>query len=649
VKNVAYSGLIQEVETKAFPTSNSVPLQMGSFYFSEITDEHGNSNMYRASRPDMLDKKKIVSASDYYNSILRVQFSQNGRTAGLFLNENYGDSFTLQLICCDSGSKLGSIANVASAVLTPNGQRVLYTKVDSLHQWTSQVWMHDIGTSANNDQLVFEETDRSFYLHVSQSNCQPSTLLISSMSKTAAEVLAVDEDTLELQCIQSKDSGVQGFVDRTEHYWYLVNNQGHPEDYQLSRKRIDDVHSSWEHVFSPPPNVFVEDLVQFPQAVVFLGREGLAPCLIVLDLVDWQAAPTEVTYLYFPSHITSALFHHCQWDLQHTQHVVVTGSSPVQPPSHYRFSLDQRVLEAIEIEEEDENEKEGTLSPHSVYREYALADNGTTRIPITLVAGAGVGKVGLKQNQNAPPLLFTCYGAYGHPVDTSYRSYWQPWLDRGGIIAFAHIRGGGELGLRWHNAGSGMNKIKSVEDSETSLIHCQELLGISAQKTAVLGVSAGAIAIAGLCERQPQRMRCAVLRLPFLDVLNAMLDDSVPLNAHEQEEFGNPRSSAAALDAILSIDPYYNLPASLKRLSPLLANDQDNCLSHMLISTAMNDSRVPAWIPLKFLARIRKAQQEDPILREKLTVLLQVIESGHNIYTGDSMKEMGFILQALKS
>eukprot|EP00775_Hariotina_reticulata_P010327 gene10327-10484_t len=228
-------------------------------------------------------------------------------------------------------------------------------------------------------------------------------------------------------------------------------------------------------------------------------------------------------------------------------------------------------------------------SPAMPERLWATAGDGV-QVPITLVHQQGLPFDG------CAPLLLEVYGAYGQILEADYKTHRLPLLRRGWSVALAHVRGGGELGRRWHAAGRQKTKRNSVQD----LLSCLQLL-FSMQVTSpglVAGhaVSAGALTLAAAVNAEPSLFAAVVLECPFLELCSPV---SHALDEHEQDEWGDPRSDAAAADVVAGLCPYNNMPhidVASGRFPAVLA------------TAGLQDTRVPFWMPLKYVARLRSLQ-----------------------------------------
>jgi oligopeptidase B len=296
--------------------------------------------------------------------------------------------------------------------------------------------------------------------------------------------------------------------------------------------------------------------------------------------------------------------------------------SLVTPPSVYDYDFATRRLTLLK-----QTEVLGGYDPgrYRSERLHATAPDGT-RIPISLVARADVPR------DEPAPMLLTGYGAYGLAYPVTFSSARLSLLDRGVAVAIAHVRGGGEMGKRWHDAGRMLNKPTTFTD----FIAAAEFL-IQARRTApdrlvIEGGSAGGLLIGAVLNLRPDLATAAMLRVPFVDVINTMLDESLPLTIGEFEEWGNPKDRDF-YDVMKTYCPYTNLTAGP--------------YPRLLVKTSLNDSQVMYWEPAKYVARLRARSPRTPVLFKINMAAGHGGASGRYDYLREIAFDYAFILTTL--
>jgi len=276
-------------------------------------------------------------------------------------------------------------------------------------------------------------------------------------------------------------------------------------------------------------------------------------------------------------------------------------------------------------------------------------------VPITIIHRRGI------ELNYENPALITVYGAYGECLEPEFRADQLVYLQRGWVVVLCHARGGGELGSAWHRAGAGMQKQATIDDLEACVVAMATKGYTCAALTAAVGVSAGGLPVAALCNQRPELLAAAVLRVPFVDPLSAMLDPTLPLTVHERPEWGDPIADRAAFEAIRDYCPYTNVPAGGAEEGGAggagVAGSSNPIQYPSVLATASGlDERVPAWQPAKYIAKVRAAhrahEEEDACSSssssssKRKALLLVNSDSGHfgNAHCG---AEVAFLFDCL--
>jgi oligopeptidase B len=295
--------------------------------------------------------------------------------------------------------------------------------------------------------------------------------------------------------------------------------------------------------------------------------------------------------------------------------VRLSYSSPVTPPSVYEYDMAtgaRKLLKRTEVP--------GGYDPggYQTERTWATAPDGT-KVPVSLVY-----KKGLKRDGSAPCLLGG-YGSYGATFPMGFNASVLPLLDRGVIHAWAHIRGGSDLGRAWYDAGKMLNKKNTFTDFIACADHLVASQYCSRDRLAIEGASAGGLLIGAVLNQRPDLCKAAVLRVPFVDVINTMLDESLPLTVPEFEQWGNPKKKAE-YEYMKTYCPYSNL----KRAA----------YPAILVKTSLNDSQVLFHEPAKYVARLRTLKTDSNPLLFKCNMA-----AGHGGASGryDNLKEQAFV------
>ncbi|HEY6148212.1 MAG TPA: prolyl oligopeptidase family serine peptidase, partial [Thermoanaerobaculia bacterium] len=364
---------------------------------------------------------------------------------------------------------------------------------------------------------------------------------------------------------------------------------------------------NWKEIVPCREDVMIAGVDLFANHAVYLEREDGLPRFRVTDFktgASHRIELPEAVYAAFPENnpeFDTALF---RFNYQ----------SLTIPPSVYDYdvmSRERKLLKRTEVL--------GGYDPaqYVAERRYATAADGT-KIPISLVY-----RKGLEKNGQNPALLMG-YGSYGSPMFATFNSNRVSLLDRGFVYAIAHIRGGGEMGKKWHDQG----KMMSKKNTFTDFIAAAETLiaekYTSKDRLAIEGGSAGGLLMGAVTNMRPDLFKVVITRVPFVDVINTMLDESLPLTVTEFEEWGNPRNKAE-YEYMKSYSPYDNLAAK--------------SYPTMLVKTSFEDSQVMYWEPAKYVAKLRTLKTDKNPLVFKVNMA-----GGHGGSSGryDRLREVAF-------
>ncbi|XP_035694292.1 prolyl endopeptidase-like [Branchiostoma floridae] len=443
----------------------------------------------------------------------------------------------------------------------------------------------------------------------------------------------------EPQLVQARIEGTEYYMEHQGGKFFFLTNHGSAADYKLMCAPTDATSSSeWREVVPARPSGRVVDMDMFHQGCVLAEKRGGVPAITVV--------PTDRAQDTYSFKLPT-------WAC-----MIKPGANTTADTSGYRFTLSSPIHPEVEFEFHLPTKqlwKQTTEGPPAVPNHYvmhrlmATSQDGTS-VPLTVFHKKDVEYAGKN------PLLVHAYGAYGEDVNMGFRSERLVLLERGWVLAFCHIRGGGELGRQWYHQGRLLNKEQSFQDLESCIAHLHGAGYSSPGLTAACGTSAGGTAVAALCNRSPDLIAAAVMKVPFVDVLSVMLDRCLPLTAQEFQEWGDPTAEPDVFKYIQSYCPYHNI--------------KQQSYPAMLVTAALDDTRVPYWSPLKYVAKLRGLQQltshQSSNHQERMTghgndmnicrnlLLLQVHEKGghfgHDSHAVDSEQaalEYAFLYKAL--
>jgi len=510
--------------------------------------------------------------------------SQDGRYLVFATDETGFRDYTLRIKDLATGELLPERFPNTGSVAWASDQRTFFYTVEDHAKRKYRLYRHRLGDTT--DDLVYEEVDERFSIGVSRGR-SGRFLYLESGSHTTGEVrvLPADDPDGAWRVVAPRVADIEYSVaDRGDRFFIRVNDAG--RNFRVVTAPVATPgREHWVEWLPHRPEVLVEDLDLFARHLVLWEREDGLPRVRVTDLETSQTHRIEFDEEVYEAYPGMNLV----WD---TALLRFEYQSLVTPPSVYDYDLGSRQRTLLK-----RKEVLGGYDParYRTHRLHVSAPDGV-QVPVSLVYHEEARRPG------GAPLLLKGYGAYAYPYPVGFSSERLSLLDRGVIIAIAHVRGGGDLGRPWHDAG----RMQHKGNTFTDFVACADALVAEGwadpDRLVAEGGSAGGLLMGAVVNLRPERWRAVVSHVPFVDVLNTMLDPSLPLTVGEYEEWGNP-AVPEQYAWMRAYCPYTNL-----RPGPFPA---------MLVRTALNDSQVMYWEPAKYVARIRTLQSNaTPVLLE---------------------------------
>lgn len=607
--------LYDEMLSRINETDLSVPYRLQDyFYYSRTEEGQAYSILCRkyqsldAAEEVLLDQNKLAADLEFF-SLGVISISPNQQILAYSVDITGAEQYTLYFMDLTT-RKLYSetIADTYYSFAWGNdNQTAFYTKIDDANR-PYQLWRHSIGSNSSDDVLVYQEDDESYFLSISKTRSRAYILLnLGSMITSEVRYLDADHPCNEFTLFQPRQTGIEYGIEHHSDRFYIVTNEAAINFKLMSTKVESPDKANWEIVIPHRSDVMLEGIDAFAEHLVIYERKKGLPTARIQAL-----ATGEITDLTFPEATYS----------------FSGGNNPEFDTTKFRFGYSSMVTPASVFDYdmttgERELKKETEIlggydrTLYASERLTAIAPDGT-KVPISLVY-----KKGIKQD-GSNPLWLTGYGSYGYAYPVTFSSIRLSLLDRGYIIAIAHIRGGEEMGRSWYEEGKFLNK----KNTFTDFIACAEHLiadqWTSCDRLVISGGSAGGLLMGAVVNLRPDLFKAVIANVPFVDVLTTILDTSLPLTILEWEEWGNP-NDLEYYKYIKSYSPYDNVAP------------QD--YPAMLITAGLNDPRVKYWEPAKWTAKLREQKTNDNLLLLKTNM-----SAGHGGASGryEYLKEIAF-------
>jgi len=606
--------LFREMKERIRETDTSVPWRRGPWLRYTRTEE-GREYAIHCRRRDvegapeeiLIDENELARDLAYF-ALGDLDTSPDHRLLAWSTDTTGDESYTLFVRDLATGRLLlEGITGTSGSLEWANDSRTLYYVVLDEARRPHRVFRHRLG-SGGPDELLFEESDDRFWVSVAKTRSD-AFVLVETGSETTTETHAIDasDPGAAPRVLAPREPGVEYAVDHHGDRFFVVTNAAGATNFRLVEAPAGDPgRAAWRERIPHRADVYLEGADAFERHLVLSERADGQTRIRVIEL----ATGAEHTIEFPETVYTAGLGVNPGFS---TSTLRLVYSSMVTPHSVYDYDMDRRepvLRKRIEVL--------GGYDPaaYETRRSFATSTDGT-RVPISIVARRDL-------PPGPRPAVLYGYGAYGSAVEPSFRTARISLLDRGIVFAIAHVRGGCEMGRPWYDHG----KLAHKENSFSDFLACAETLireGTTApDRLAAMGGSAGGLLVATSIQRRPELFRAALLVVPFVDIVNTMLDPSLPLTVIEYEEWGNP-SKREDFERLLAYSPYDNL--------------RPGRYPDLLVTAGLEDRRVHYWEPAKYVAKLR--QMADPQTR----VLLRTnLDAGHGGASGRyaALREIAF-------
>ncbi len=604
--------LYRELVGRLKETDSSVPVRIDDFEYFTRTEKgkqykiHCRRRGPEAPEEILLDLNALAGGSGYL-ALGAFEVSPDHRLLAYSLNDDGSERYTLRILNLESRREVGEpIGNTSVSVVWANDSRTFFYVVKDAARRPFQAFRRVLG-SGKDDEKVFHERDERFFLSLFKTRSRRFLgLRLDSNVTTEIRVLDADRPQGGFRPLIERRQGVELELDHRGDAFYVLTNED-AVNFKLVRVPVASPGPEhWCEIVPHRPEIRLEAVDCFSRHLVLrLRRDGLRH----LGISDLETGEYHEVAFDEPAYTVMAE-DNPDFD---TAVLRYAYSSLTTPESVFDYDMTSRRRELKKRTEVIGYDRERYASE----RAHARAPDGT-RVPISLVYPRGL------ERDGSHPALLTAYGAYGTPNEPRFVASRLSLLERGFVIAIAHVRGGGDLGRAWYEDGKLRRKENTFADFIAAAEHLVEHGYTSPERLAIRGGSAGGLLIGAVLNRRPELFAAAVADVPFVDTLNTMLDTSMPLTVIEFEEWGNP-ADREFFHYIRGYSPYDNVAEA--------------DYPHLLITAGLNDPRVQYWEPAKWTARLRALK------RGHGRLLLKVeMDSGHGGASGryDFLRQEAF-------
>jgi len=604
-------------------TDQNVPYRRGGYYYYSKTEEGKQYPIYARRRGSTTAPEQVtldlnaMGEGRPFIALGAYMPGDDGRKLAYTIDTTGFRQHVLFVKDLASGKVSGPLASrVTSVSWATDGKTLFYTQEDSVTKRSHRFFRHELGSGKH--ELLYEETDELYGIYTYRTRSAGYVLLlIGSATTSEVRYLPASRPRDTLRVVAPRLPGQEYYVEHVGNRFYIRTNDTGRTFRLVGAPVSDPGRANWTELIANRPETMLEDVDGFSDHLMTTEREDGLVHFRVRNLDAGQ--PRDVS---FPEP-TYSVFASDNYEFA-TPEFRFIYTSLITPTSVYDYNVKtgQRTLLK-------QQPVLGGYDPDNYASEriWATASDGT-KIPLSLVYRKELVRNGLR------PMLLGGYGSYGYPNDVYFSSNNVSLLDRGLVVATAHIRGGGEMGKPWHDGGRMMTKRNTFTDFIAASEYLIAQGYTSSDRLVITGGSAGGLLMGAVTNMRPDLYRAVVTYVPFVDVMNTMLDATLPLTVGEYLEWGNPNEKAA-YDYMASYSPYDNVSAQ--------------SYPAILVRSSLNDSQVMYWEPAKYVAKLRSLKTDS----NPLIFKIKLDPGGHGGASGrydrlhDTAFDYAFILSQL--
>jgi len=589
--------LFAEMKARIKEDDSSVPSKDGAYAYGTFFVTGGEQpRFYRvprnsagidaAERHVLLDGDKEAEGKDYFR-LAGIDHCTD-HSHGIWGYDDKGSEyFTLRVRNLETGIDLDDvIANTGGGgVWAPDGKSFFYTLQDENHR-PNKVFHHILGEPQSSDRLVYEETDPGFFMGVGGSLLDDYIYIdIHDHETSEYRLLSTTNLSAEPALVAAREEGIEYSMTEGGDVFYILTNDDGAKDFKIMQApAAHPAKQNWTPLVPHEPGRLILSHMAYARHLIWLERRDGLPRIMIRDRVSGEEHSIAFAEEAYSLGLQGA-------DEYDTDVIRFSYSSMTTPSQLYDYDMVTRERTLLKTQEVPS----GHNPDDYVTRRVMAPGHDGELVPVSLLYRKDTALDG-----SAPCLLYG-YGAYGMSIPSSFNTSCLSLADRGFVYAIAHIRGGKDKGFAWYENGKMEHKANTFKDFIAAADYLTEQKFTSYQNIIAEGGSAGGMLMGAVANMAPEKFAGIIAAVPFVDVLNTMLDDTLPLTPPEWPEWGNPIDSVEEYQWIASYSPYDNIGA--KPYPPILAIG------------GLTDPRVTYWEPAKWVARLREHTVGDaPIL-----------------------------------
>ena len=581
--------IFEEFKSRTDETEESVPYIENGYEYRSAYKEgneypiHSRKNLETGEEKVFLDENALAEGKDYF-VIGDFDISPDNRYIAYSFDTAGDERYQVKVQDLQTGKYLDDVLNDAKGELlfSKDGKSLVYTLLEKERWYAKHIKIHTIGEAQEKDVTLYEEKDEGFFIGFGLTSDKEYFMVVSSQGEVQESYVAPADFSTPLVQLVSRDAGFTQDIDHAHGHFYIVANDTHKNGRLVKVSDKEPAYKNWETIQAGSDEVYLLDLQTFNDFIAIKSRD------IGLDKIHIRSYDNSSYSIKFPEELFRASI---DTNPEFTQDFIrVSYESMITPDTVFDYSLAEKRLTTRKVQKIPAGYDK---SQYVTERVMAPARDGVL-IPVSIVY-----KKGFKKDGSQPMWLYG-YGAYAATISPSFSTLRLSALDRGFSYAIAHVRGGSMMSYQWYLDGKLKKRTNTFNDFVDVANHLVKENYVAAGNISASGRSAGGELMGAVTIQAPDLWRSINLGVPFVDVLNTMLDSTLPLTPPEWKEWGNPIESAEDYELIQSYSPYDQIE---KREYP-----------PMFVSGGLNDPRVTYWEPAKWTAKMRHMKTDDNLL-----------------------------------
>ncbi|RUT73474.1 S9 family peptidase [Ancylomarina longa] len=584
--------LFDEMVARIKKTDESVPYKTNGYYYYNRTEGDAEYPLYcrkkgnlKAEEQIMLNVPEMAKAYSFYN-IGGYSVSENNEILAYSEDTLSRRKYTIKFkSLVDDKVYPDEIANTTGGITWANDNKtVFYTVKHPETLLPYKVFKHILGTSVKDDELVYEEKDNTFYTFCYKTKSRKYIIIgLSSTLSSEYRYINANKPNSKFKIFQAREKDLEYSIDHYQDHFYIRTNYK-AKNFRLMKTPVNKTEKeNWIEMIPNRDDVFLSNFEIFKNYLVVGERKN---GLNQIRIRNWKTG--EEHYLDFGEETYDAwISTNPEFDSDMLRYGYTSLTTPTSKIDYNMNTKEKTILKQQEVLGDFNKDN------YEAKRLWATAADGT-KVPISLVYRKDMYKKGKN------PLWISGYGSYGSSSDVYFSSVRLSLLDRGFVVATAHVRGGQEMGRYWYEDGKLLKKKNTFTDFNACVEYLDNQNFVDRTKVFAWGGSAGGLLMGAIVNMRPDLYKGVIAAVPFVDIVTTMLDETIPLTTGEFDEWGNPKNKEY-YDYMLSYSPYDNVKAQN--------------YPAMLVTTGLHDSQVQYWEPAKWVAKLRDMKTDkNPLL-----------------------------------